>query len=342
MANATLAAVEANAGASAIPGAGRQLWKLLTRSKWVTAGLIIFLIYVLIAIFGPMLAPYDPSALVAIGTSAAPPSAHHWLGTTQIGQDIMSQMLVSFGPSLEIGFLAGVVATALSILVGVGAGYYAGSAGEVLSLVSNVFLVIPALPLLIVISSLDSAAPVWVYALVLAALGWAWGARVLRATTIALAQQDFVLAAKASGESDWRIIVFEILPNQLPVVATSFVYTVVGAIGGYVGLCFLGLANINVWNFGTMLYYAQSSQAFSTGAWWWYVPPGFAVAIILLGLVMLNFGLDEITNPRLRAAGVSRKERHTASAQLGITPVVRNRPSSAAHGETIGSAGRAK
>jgi peptide/nickel transport system permease protein len=354
-----LTAVESDA-VSATPGTGRQFWSMLTRSKWVTVGLIIFVLYILIAIIGPIVAPYAPGAITvtqgsstftgtsfATSTTLQAPSLHHLLGTTQTGQDVLSQMLVSFGPSLEIGFLAGVIATALSIIIGVSAGYYAGNAGEVLSLISNVFLVIPAIPLLIVISSLDNTAPNWVYALALAALGWAWGARVLRAQTIALAQSDFVLAAKASGESAWRIIIFEILPNEAPVVATSFVYTVVGAISGYVVLCFLGLANINVWNFGTMLYYAQSNQAFSDGAWWWYVPPGIAVALILLALVCLSFGIDEFINPRLRASGGSRREQRAATRQQqqGITPVIRTKPAltlAASGGEAIGSAGSAK
>jgi peptide/nickel transport system permease protein len=319
---ATAATIEAGASQ---PAAGRRFWSLLTRSKWVTAGLIIFVIYLFLAIFGHMLAPYDPS-FQNYSEILKPPSAQHLLGTTQLGQDVLSQLLVGAGPTLEIGFLAGVVATALSIIIGVGAGYYAGTAGEGLSLLSNVFLVIPQIPLLVVISSLDPRASNLIYALVLALLGWAWGARVLRAQTIALAQQDFVLAARASGEPAWRIILFEILPNELPVVATSFVYTVVGAIGSYVALCFLGLVNLNSWNWGTMLYYAQSQQALTSGAWWWFVPPGIAVALILLAMVMLNFGLDEFINPRLRAAGISRKQMKAASRQQGITPVIRKHP----------------
>lgn len=338
-----LGAVESEVVPTTTGVSGRRFWKLFTRSKWVTGGLTIFVIYVIMAIIGPMIKPFDPSAQDYTAILQAP-SAHHLLGTTQTGQDVLSQLLVGFGPTLMIGFLAGVIATALSIIVGVAAGYYAGSAGEALSLVSNVFLVIPQLPLLIVISSLDTKAGTWVYALALAILGWAWGARVLRAQTIALASQDFVLAAKASGERAWRIILFEILPNELPVVATSFVFTVVGAIGSYVALCFLGLVNINNWNWGTMLFYAQSNQAISDGAWWWYVPPGIAVALILLGLVMLNFGLDEFINPRLRMAGITRKEMKAAGKQQGITPVLRNRPKAVPvpAGDVIGSARRGK
>jgi peptide/nickel transport system permease protein len=343
--NTTLTATDTEP-VTATSGGSRRFWSMLTRSKWVTAGLVIFVIYIIMAIIGPMLAPSDPS-VQNYSAILQPPSAAHWLGTTQTGQDVLSQLLVGFGPTLEIGFMAGAIATALSVIIGVSAGYYAGSAGEGLSLISNVFLVIPQLPLLIVISSLDSKASLWVYGIVLAALGWAWGARVLRAQTIALAQQDFVLAARASGESAWRIIMYEILPNEIPVLATSFVFTVVGAIGSYIALAFVGLVNINTWNWGTMLFYSQSNQAINDGAWWWYVPPGIAVALILLALIMLNFGIDEFINPRLRAAGISRKEMKAASKQQGITPVVRRprdvpSPGGLAGAETVGPARRIK
>jgi peptide/nickel transport system permease protein len=320
--------------------AGRtRSWAWMGRSRWVTGGLILFAVFVFLGIFGPMLAPYDPSA---IGTQVlAPPSATHLLGTTQTGQDVLSQLLVGAGPTLEIGFLAGVVATALSVIVGVSAGYFIGSGGEVLSLLANVFLVLPGLPVLIVVISYVPRASNWEMALVLALVGWAWGARVLRAQTLSLRQQDFVQAAKAAGESNLRIIFFEILPNEIAVVATSFVYTVIGAISFYVALDFIGIGNINTWNWGTMLYYAESNQAITSGAWWWYAPPGVAVALILLALVMLNFGIDEFINPRLRAAGISRKELRAASRQQGITPVLANRRSAqpaAAGGDTVNSA----
>jgi peptide/nickel transport system permease protein len=299
-------------------------WAWVRRSRWVTAGLVIFGIFLVLAIFGPMMAPYDPSA---IGTQVlAPPSAAHWLGTTQTGQDVLSQMLVSARPTLEIGFAAGGIATVLAIIVGISAGYFAGSGGELLSLLSNIFLVIPGLPLLIVVTSYLPHASLWVYTLILAVVGWAWGARVLRAQTLALRQQDFVQAAKAVGEPSWRIILFEILPNETAIVATSFVYAVVGAIAFYVALLFLGFGNINTWSWGTMLYYAQSNEAITSGAWWWYLPPGLAVALILLALVMLNFGIDEFINPRLRAAGISRREMRAASKQQGITAVLPDRP----------------
>lgn len=329
--------------ALAQPAARTRPWAWIGRSRWVTAGLVLFAGFVFLAIFGPVLAPYDPSAL---GPDVlAPPSAAHLLGTTQTGQDVLSQLLAGAGPTLEIGFLAGVIATALSVIVGVSAGYFIGSGGEVLSLLANVFLVIPGLPLLIVLTSYVPRTSNWAIALVLAVVGWAWSARVLRAQTLALRQQDFVQAAKAAGESSLRIIFFEILPNEIAVVATSFVYTVVGAISFYVALTFLGIGNISTWTWGTMLYYAESNQAITSGAWWWYGPPGVAVALILLALVMLNFGIDEFINPQLRAAGISRRELRAASRQQGITPVLANRRNAApavAGGDPAGLARRSR
>jgi peptide/nickel transport system permease protein len=295
-------------------------WAWMRRSRWVTAGLILLAVFVFISIFGSTLAPYDPSALST--SILSPPSAAHLLGTTQLGQDVLSQLLVGAQTTLLIGLLTGVVATALSIIVGVSAGYFGGSGGELLSLVSNIFLVIPGLPLLIVLTSYVPHASWVVLALVLSITGWAWGARVLRAQTMAFRQQDFVQAAKAVGEPHWRIILFEILPNEAAIVATSFLFTIVYAISFYVALVFLGFGNINTWSWGTMLYFAENNQAVTSGAWWWYVPPGIAVALLILSLVMLNFGIDEFINPRLRAAGLTRKQLRDASKLQGITPVL--------------------
>jgi peptide/nickel transport system permease protein len=310
------------------PIASAQPWAWVRRSRWVTTGLIILGAFVVVAIFGSTMAPYDPSAIS--GQVLAPPSAAHLLGTTQTGQDVLSQLLVGTQDTLLIGFVTGAIATVLSVIVGVSAGYFAGYGGELLSLVSNIFLVIPGLPLLIVLTSYVPHLSWWMMTLVLSLVSWAWGARVLRAQTLAFRQQDFVQAAKAAGESNWRIILFEILPNEIAIVATSFVFTVVFAISFYVALMFLGIGNINQWSWGTMLYYAQNNEAItSSGAWWWWAPPGLAVALVILALVMLNFGIDEFINPRLRAAGLTRKELRAASKQQGITPVLADRPNAA-------------
>ena len=169
-------------------------------------------------------------------------------------------------------------------------------------LVTNVFLVIPALPLLIVLlgyPTLRGEAPTII---VLSVLGWPWGARVIRAQTLAIRNRDFVAASRETGERTWRIIAFEIVPNEVSLIAASFVNTVLYAIGASVALAFIGLADLSSWSLGTMLYWAESQQALQLGAWWWFVPPGLAVALIGTALVLLNTGIDELGNPRLRDA----------------------------------------
>jgi peptide/nickel transport system permease protein len=143
--------------------------------------------------------------------------------------------------------------------------------------------------------------------LVLSGLSWPWGARVVRAQTLAIRNRDFISAARETGERTWRIITWEIVPNEVSLIAASFVNTVLYAIGASVALAFIGVTNLNSWSLGTMLYWAQSQQALQLGAWWWFVPPGLAVALIGTGLVLLNTGIDELGNPRLRDAASASK-----------------------------------
>jgi len=263
-----------------------------------------------------------------------PPSGTHWLGTTVFAQDVWSQLLVSTRATLLVGFVAGAIATALSVIVGVSAGYLGGNADEGLSLLSNVFLAIPGLPLLIVLASYvpSAGANVVLIALIVAATGWAYGARVLRAQTLSLRNRDFVEAARVSGEGRMRIIVVEVLPNLLPIVASSFLFTTLYAVGAYVALAFLGLAGApnatpaGLWNWGEMLQQAYPQDAVASGWWWWWLPPGFCIALLGMGLARLNFVIDEFVNPRLRAAGLSRRSARRAGIRfrprLGITPVM--------------------
>lgn len=290
-------------------------------SPKIVVGLAILGFFVLMAIVGPYVAPYNPSALGA--HPLAGPSSAHPLGTTQTGQDVLSQLLVGARSSMVVGFVAGAIATALSIIVGISAGYLGGFAEEGLSMLSNIFLVIPALPLLIVLTAFLPRANAIVIAVVIAATGWAWGARVLRAQTLALRRQDYVEAARSVGERAWRIILFEILPNEAAIVASSFLFTVLFAILTDASLAFLGLGNITAWSWGSMLYWAENNEALTVGAFWWFVPPGLCIALLGTGLALANFGIDEFINPRLRAAGLSRRGLQIASRSHGLTPVMR-------------------
>jgi len=314
-----------------VPGRARSI--RLPRSPKIIIGMVMLGFFLILAIAGPWLAPYSPGASVSTTNGVPqPPSAAHWLGTTQLQQDVFSQLLAGGRSMLLVAFLAGAAATVLSVVIGVTAGYLSGLTDDLLSMLANFFLVLPALPLLIVIfgflPSSGSSSDVLI-GLIIAITGWAWGARVLRAQTLSLRNRDYVDSARLAGERNWRIIGYEILPNLLPIVASSFLFTVLYAVGTYTAMAFLGLVNPQHWSWGTMLFWAQSANAEISGYWWWYLPPGLAVAFLGTALALLNFGVDEFINPRLRAGGLTRKRmKKYATGEvprrftIGLTPVV--------------------
>jgi peptide/nickel transport system permease protein len=262
------------------------------------AGLIILAVFVIIAIVGPYLAPYNPSATSAL--IMAPPSGAHLLGTTQTGQDVLSQLLAGTRVTLLVGVASGIIATALAVLLGVTAGYLGGVADELLSALANIFLVLPALPLIIVLAGYLRGAGTLSVAVVISVTGWAFGARVLRAQTLSIRERDYIRAARVRGERVLRIVLFEVLPNELGIVISSLLLTTVFAILTSASLAFLGLGDLSAWSWGTMLYWAQNAEAFTIGAWWWYAPPGICIALVGTALGLLNFSIDETLNPKLR------------------------------------------
>ncbi|MDB1089830.1 dipeptide/oligopeptide/nickel ABC transporter permease/ATP-binding protein [Streptomyces sp. ACA25] len=294
-------------GAAAGPDAEEQRrgrWRALLPS-WspkLAVGLGLVLTVALFGLLGPLLTG-DPDAIDSMGMT--PPSGDNLLGTTQTGQDILAQLTHATRGSLQIGLLVGVMATLLSMVFGIIGGYLGGAVDESFSLFSNVMLVIPGLPLVIVIAGFVPAAQrgAWTIAVVLAITGWAASARVLRAQTLSLRNRDYVAAARVSGEKRWRIVTVEILPNLLPLLASQFVFAVIAAILAEAGLSFLGLGASNASTLGTMLYFAQNGFALQWGAWWWFVPPGLVIALFGCGLALINFSIDEIINPKLRQQG---------------------------------------
>jgi len=274
-------------------------------------GAAVLAVFILVAIIGAAIAPFDPNATTPGQALPLPPNTTHLLGTTATGQDVLSQLLVGTRSTVVLGLLTGLIATILSVVIGMSAGFLGGAPDEGLSLVANVFLVLPALPLLVVILGYLPHSGELPTAIVLSVLGWPWGARVIRAQTLSLRNRDYVAAARESGERTWRIILFEILPNEVGLIAASFVGTVLYAILTSVALAFLGVADLSRWSYGTMLYWAQNGNAVQLNAWWWYVPPGICVALLGMSMVLLNFGLDELGNPRLRSAGSARIGRRT-------------------------------
>jgi peptide/nickel transport system permease protein len=277
------------------------------RTVWANrkarAGLVILLVLVALAVFAPLIAPYSPT-FTGFGRSLSPSGAH-WLGTTGSGQDVLSRLLFGARVSLLVAFASGLLATLIAVAVGLFAGYLSGFAEETINFVVNLFLVIPALPLMIVIATYSPGRGVGIIVLVVVITGWAWGARVLRAQTSTLRRRDFVEAARFSGERVHRIVFREILPNMLSLVAASFLGAANAAVLGEAGLEFIGLGNPNTVSWGTMLFWAQNDNVLLVGQWQQILAPGLAIALLAASLSLINFGIDALSNPRLRE-GVSR------------------------------------
>jgi peptide/nickel transport system permease protein len=270
-------------------------WEAIRRDRKASIGAALLAVFVLLGIVGPWLVG-APDALV--GVPLQPPSGDHWLGTNGQGQDVLAQVVVGTRVSLAIGFGVGLAVVLFGALVGITAGYFGGRVDALLSVLFNVFLVLPGLPLAIVIAAYLPSGPLTL-ALVLVVTGWAWNARVLRAQTLALRRRDFVAAAVVAGESNWRILTAEILPNMTSLVVAQTIGSTVYAIGAQVGLEFLGLGDVSTVTWGTNLYWAQNDSALLTGAWWTFAPTGLCVALVGFALTLLNSGFDEVTNPRL-------------------------------------------
>lgn len=278
-----------------------QLLIGLRRNRKALIGLAIVLLIVLVAVAAPLLTEYNPAGRT--GRPHQPPSAEHILGTTRLGQDVWARLIYGAQTSLAVGFAAGLLITVVGTALGIIAGYRGGKTDEVISFLTNMVLVVPNLPLLLVIASFVGQAGPMVIALILGLTSWAWGARVTRAETLSVKQRDFVKAAEMMGESQWRIMAFEILPNVFSIVGINFIGSVIFAVITEATLEFLGLGDPNVISWGTMLYNAQKASALSVGAWWDILAPCLALALLGIGLSLLNFAVDEIANPRLRTGG---------------------------------------
>jgi peptide/nickel transport system permease protein len=280
-------------------------WRVVARvaetvwsNRKARMGVILLAIFILAAVFAPVLAPYGASQ------NGFPPSADgsaaHWLGTTAAGEDVLSQLLYGAQISVLVGLIAGLLSTAIAVIVGLSWGYTRGFWSDVINFVVNLFLVIPGLPLMIVIAAYLSGGGVGMIIVVVVITGWAWGARVLRSQTQSLRSRDFITAAVFSGERPYRIVFREILPNMTSLVVGNFFGAATAAILAEAGLEYLGLGDSSVVSWGTMLFWAQNSNALLTGQWALLFAPGLCIALLATSLTLINFGVDGISNPRLR------------------------------------------
>ncbi len=275
---------------------GGLIHGLLSNPKSV-AGLIILALFIAIALLAPIISPGDPMLIQGFG--AEPPSAAHLFGTTAKGQDVLALNLWGARSSLFVGFIVGVAATFVGLLVGLASAYFGRGLDNLLSLVTNVFLLLPGLPLLVILAAFLPQGMGTVI-IVLVITGWAGSARVLRSQALSIRGKDFVAAAQVTGERGLRIMFREILPNMASIVMSTFIACVIFGIGAQAGLEFLGLGDMSTISWGTNLYWASNDGALLTSAWWVFIPPGAAIALVAFALALVNYGVDETTNPRLR------------------------------------------
>ncbi|QFT39773.1 MULTISPECIES: ABC transporter permease [unclassified Vibrio] len=250
------------------------------------------------ALFAPVLATHNPEKRVA--RPHQPISAEHYLGTTRSGRDVYSQVLHGGQKSLTVAISAGIIAMSIAVIIGISAGYFGGKIDERLNFLTNVFLVFPQLPLLIVLAAFLGQVGSLVITVLLGITSWPWGARVIRAQTMAIRSKEFIISAEVMGESKVRIILVEILPNLVSIVFGGFLGTVIYAMGAEAGLGILGLGDATEVSWGSMLYWAQTSSSLYTGAWWEMLVPAMALAITGGALALINMSIDQVSNPKLR------------------------------------------
>lgn len=262
---------------------------------WIGLGLLAIILAM--AVGAPYLAPYNPARLS--GKPFEPPSPAHPLGTNDIGQDILSELIFGARVSFLIGILSALIAVGIGTTVGLLAGFYRGIVGTILMRAVDVMLIIPVFPLMVLLAAYLGQS-LWNLVAVIGLLGWARPARIIRSQVLSLVERDYVTAARAIGARDARIVIRHVLPGVLSLALAQFVLAASSAILTEAGLSFLGLGDPTQKSWGSMLYYAQARNAFLSGAWaWWVLPPGLMIAASVLGFALSGFALEDALNPQL-------------------------------------------
>ncbi len=275
------------------------------------AGLILFLSFLSLGIVGGLISPYNPNGFL-FGRNQ-PPSYSHLLGTTAYGQDVFSQLLTGAGPTLFVGLSVGLLATAVSITVGVFAGFSSERVSSIINGIINVFLVIPGILVIMLLGTfmlgVNQSLGYFPMILILSVTGWAWGARTFRSQTLSIAKRDFILSSLLIGESRLSIVFRQIVRSIFPIIISNFFFTSIYGVMGLTFVEYLGIGNLLDVNWGTMLYWSINNEAYLTGLWWWILPPSIMISLLMFSFILLNFGIDEVSNPSLRKySSVKRKK----------------------------------
>lgn len=268
------------------------------RNRKLVAGLTVVLCFALLALIGPALTSTDPLAFD--GIPSQPPSSEAWFGTTSSGQDVFAQFVYGLRASFLVGILGGGIAALIGMLVGFVSGYRGGLIDDLLNMLTNVVLVIPTFAVLIIVAAYLKVKGYFTEALFIGFTSWPWAARAVRAQTFSLVSRDFVDIARLSGRGAWHIITREIAPNMSSYLLMMFILLFGGAVLIGATLDFIGLGPSDAMSLGLMMNNAVLWSALQLGYWWWFIPPGLGIMAIVGGLYVMNVGLDEVFNPKLR------------------------------------------
>lgn len=274
-----------------------QFWNLYKTKNAALVGLAVLLVLCVLAAFPNIFSPYNP--LLASGPRMSPPSWSHLLGTDDAGEDLLSQVIWGSRGSLLIGFFATFIAILIGTSVGLLSGFYGGLKGETLMRVTDIFLILPTLPLMIILAAVLKPS-LWNVAFVIGITGWTGTARMVRSAVISLKERTYIYRARAVGCTDRRIIGQHLLPDVVPLIFANAVIVAAFAVASEAFLSFLGLGDLSTISWGSILYFAFNMGSFTAGAYWFFLPPGILIVATILAFTGVGYGLDEVLNPRLR------------------------------------------
>lgn len=277
----------------------KRTLRLLRNSRMGMIGVVILLVFLCIAVFTPFVLEFDKDKFNSSQIFLPPSTKEHWLGTDEVGRDVFAQLMYGSRVSLLVGVLASAISVSIGGAVGILSGYFGRYLEEGLMRFTDVFLVIPQLPFMMLIAALAGPS-MFNIIIVIGVLSWPSTARLVRSQVITIKERTFIERARAIGSGDVHIIRRHILPNVVPLMFANTVLIIAIAILTESTLAFLGLGDPLVISWGSMLHYAFTSLAMSNGAWWYFVPPGFCIAIVVLGFTFFGYAMEEILNPRLR------------------------------------------
>lgn len=277
----------------------REMWQTIKKNKMAMVGLITLSFFVVVAIIGPILVPFSTMEFGNATDIMQPPSSEHLLGTDDMGRDVLANLISGARISLLIGAVATLISMAIGTLIGIASGYFGGAIDTMLMRFTDFFLVIPWLPLMMVLAAILGTS-IWNIIFVIGITSWAGTARVVRAQTLSVKERQFVERTVSLGAGNWHIMLKHVLPNVFPLVFANTVLIASTAIVSETTLSFLGLGDTSMASWGMMLHYAFECGATGLGAYWYYLPPGICVILVVLAFTLLGYAFDEIMNPKLK------------------------------------------